>query len=374
LEKPKYTIRRCRTKYIALDCDKQYNHATVIDTETGETKSRRLAHIKEDFREFIGDRAGTGVVIESCRYRSRTYELVEDLVEEIILAHPLKVEAIASANIKTDKIDSQILARVLMANLIPQAHLPKGDNRIKQRVIRLRAFWVVMRTRVKCRIHDLVDSQLWPPEVLKAKPRGLFSKKRMKLLASLEWAREEDRKMVKSCLRVMEAINKQILVSHDMVKEIYQKDRDAQLLTTIPGIGVTLATLISAEIHGIDRFPSPSKLCSYAGLVHSTHSSGGRAYHGKITSEGNRWLRCALVEAAVPACYADAEIKERLDTFRKKEGANVAKTAMARWLLKVAYHVLKERRPYITAYNKPVKERSRLLLRLANPQKLDCAV
>ena len=53
-------------KYIALDCHKQYDHATMIDTETGEIKSKRLAHIKEEFREFIGDRTGTRMVIESC--------------------------------------------------------------------------------------------------------------------------------------------------------------------------------------------------------------------------------------------------------------------------------------------------------------------
>ena len=146
------------------------------------------------------------------------------------------------------------------------------------------------------------------------------------------------------------------------------------MLATIPGIGVTLATLISTEIDSIERFPSVSKLCSYAGLVPSTHSSGGKTYHGKITSEGNRWLRWALVEAAVPASYTAAEIKERLEAFRKKKGANVAKPAMARWLLKVVYHVLKERRPYIAAYNKLVKDRSRLLFRLASPQKVDCAV
>jgi len=109
--------------------------------------------------------------------------------------------------------------------------------------------------------------------------------------------------------------------------------------------------LISTEIDGIERFHSLSKFCSYAGLAPSTHSSGGKTYHGKITSEGNRWLRWALVEAAVPASYADAQIKGRLDTLRKKKGANVAKTAIARWLLKVVYHVLKERRPYVTAYN-----------------------
>ena len=85
-------------KYIALDCHK-----------TGETKTKKLAHVKEEFREFIGDKVGTRMVIESCRDWSRSYELSEDLVEDVILAYPLKVKDIASAKIKTDKIDSKIL-------------------------------------------------------------------------------------------------------------------------------------------------------------------------------------------------------------------------------------------------------------------------
>lgn len=40
-----------------LDCHKQYDHVTMIDTEAGEIKTRRLAHIKEEFKAFIGDRA-----------------------------------------------------------------------------------------------------------------------------------------------------------------------------------------------------------------------------------------------------------------------------------------------------------------------------
>jgi transposase len=342
-------------KYIGLDCHKQYDHATMINTETGEIKAKKLAHIKDEFSEFIGDKSGTRMVIESCRDWSRTYELSEDLVEEIVLAHPLKVKAIASAKIKTDAIDSRTLAQLLMADLIPQAHLRKGDNRIKQRIIRHRAFMVVMRTRVKSRIHALVDSQLLPPDVLKAKPINLFSKKGMKWLRSLKWDKAEDKKLVESHLRVMEAVNQEISTTNDMVKDLYEKDSDAQLLATIPGIGITLAVLISTEIDGIERFPSTSKLCSYAGLVPSTHSSGGKIYHGRITSEGNKWIRWALVEAAVPASYADAEIKKRIDTFRKTKGANVAKTAVARWLLKIVYHILKERRPYVTAYGRMVE-------------------
>lgn len=69
------------------------------------------------------------------------YEIFEDLVEEVILAHPLKVKAIASAKVKTDAIDSRTLAHLLMADLILQAHLRKGDNRVIQRVIRPQGFY-----------------------------------------------------------------------------------------------------------------------------------------------------------------------------------------------------------------------------------------
>lgn len=83
-------------KYIALDCHKQYDYATMIDSETGEIKNKKLAHVKAEFSGFIGDKAGIKMVIESYQEWARSYELSADLVEDIILAHPLKVKAIAS--------------------------------------------------------------------------------------------------------------------------------------------------------------------------------------------------------------------------------------------------------------------------------------
>jgi transposase len=322
----------------------------MIDSDTGEIRSKRLNHFKDEFSEFIGDGTGTRMVIEAGRDWSRSYELCKDLVEEVILAHPLKVKAIASAKIKTDKIDSRILARLLMADLIPQAHLRKDENREKQRVIRHRAFMVALRTQVKNRIHSLVDNQLFTREMLDAKPSGLFLKKGRKWLDSIDWS-ADDRALLDSHLRVLDILDREVATTNEIVKEIFDKNSDAKLLATIPGIGVTLGTLLSIEIDGIERFGSVSKLCSYAGLVPSTHSSGGKTYHGRITSEGNRWIRWALVEASIPASFGHPEIRKRLESLRGRKSANVAKTAMARWLLKVAYHVLKEKRPYVADYN-----------------------
>jgi hypothetical protein len=43
-----------------------------------------------------------------------------------------------------------------------------------------------------------------------------------------------------------------------------------------------------------------------------------------------------------------------LESLRDRKSVNVAKTAMARWLLKVVYHMLKEKRPYVADYSKAV--------------------
>ena len=51
----------------------------------------------------------------------------------------------------------------------------------------------------------------------------------------------------------------------------------AKLLITVPGIGYYSALLIVSEVGDINRFPDSYHLCSYAGLIPSTHSSGGIA-------------------------------------------------------------------------------------------------
>ena len=61
----------------------------MINSEIGEIKTERLVHTEEEFRKFIGDKAGTTIVIESCWNWAKTYELAKDLVEELILTHPL---------------------------------------------------------------------------------------------------------------------------------------------------------------------------------------------------------------------------------------------------------------------------------------------
>ena len=114
------------------------------------------------------------------------------------------------------------------------------------------------------------------------------------------------------------------------------------LLMTIPGVGYYSALLIKSEIGDVKRFPSAKQLCSYAGLVPSTHASGNVCYHGHITKQGSKWLRWILIEAAIHAAKRTGPLRRFYYKVERKKGGKVAKVATARKLLEWIYHMMRD--------------------------------
>jgi transposase len=90
-------------------------------------------------------------------------------------------------------------------------------------------------------------------------------------------------------------LRKEIRLLSLYLRHMAAGDENVRLLMTIPGVGYYVALLVKAEIGDINRFHTGDQLASYAGLAPSTHSSGGVTHHGRITKEGSRWLRWAMV-------------------------------------------------------------------------------
>jgi len=66
----------------------------------------------------------------------------------------------------------------------------------------------------------------------------------------------------------------------------------------------------------------------------------------QIIKQGNKYLRCALIEAVIPAIRKDAQLSSYYYLMKAKKGSNSAKVATARRLLKIVYQVWKENRFY----------------------------
>ncbi len=71
-----------------------------------------------------------------------------------------------------------------------------------------------------------------------------------------------------------------------------------EALQALRGVAQTTAATIVSSSGSLSRFPSPSKLMGYSGLVAREHTTGNRVKRGGITKTGNSHLRRVLVEAA----------------------------------------------------------------------------
>lgn len=323
---------------IGMDIGKRHSWCEAISVETGEVlKEERLFNRKEEFASFVKSLPRPiRLVMEASVNSAYLCECWEELVEEIQLAHPLKTKAIASAKIKTDRIDDGILAHLGMADLVPQAYLPSREVRDLREILRHRVFLVAIQTRIKNRIH----SYLWKLGI-EAEHADIFGKSGLLWLKGLE-LRKPYCGLLEQDLRILEVLQKEIRAATKTIDRLAQEDPRVKLILPIRGIGRYSAMLILAEIGDIGRFSDPKKLVSYSGLCPSTFQSGKVFYHGRITKQGSKWLRWILVEAAQSYARVPGRLGNLFRRIEQRKGRNTAKVAVARELLVCIYHCLKK--------------------------------
>lgn len=332
--------------YMGIDHHRQYSHITLLDEEGKVLRSGRVANLRLELEHFLCGVKEVRAVVEAGRSSYTMVDLLGEMGIEVTIAHAKEVKSIAKAKVKTDKRDSQMLAHLLRTDLVPEVYQRSKENREVQKILRQRVFYVEAMTRVKNRIQALIAQQREEVRQEAAREKNLFSERGQKVILGLSLAVTE-KQMLASLVKTFRHLEDRLQETTALVEEVYQRSREAQLIRTIPGFGTFLSVLAATEIADIARFEDAAHLHAYAGVIPSTHSSGQRSYHGKITKEGNRWLRWAAVEAVWPGIRADFDLRLFYERLKKRKGANSAKVATARRLLTIIYRMLKEDRLYI---------------------------
>jgi transposase len=321
--------------------------------EDGKILSRtKIGPNTRDIRYYLksqGSKDELSVAMEASYNWPYYYRAAEEAADTIVLAHPLKTRIIGEAKIKTDKIDSAALAYMLKADMLPAAYVPSRDTMEDKMLLRARISLVRIRTQIKNKIHAIVDRNQDSYTGLGI-VADIFGRTGIKILRDTKIC-PTDHKIITSYLDLMDEVNKKIKDIESQIDKRSLEDHDIELLKTIPGIGTFTAFLVKSEIDDIERFPSKGKLCSYAGLIPSTHSSGDRLHHGRIVKQGNKFLRWALTEATQTSIRCSEYFRYHYSRIRSRKSANSATIAVARRMLEIIYVMLKEGREYI---EKPV--------------------
>ncbi|HEY1987375.1 MAG TPA: IS110 family transposase [Terracidiphilus sp.] len=322
--------------HVGVDLHQRFCYMTALDARgktlgAGPVSNEKLA-LRRYFRQFRGQ--ATQVAVEACGFWPAFREVVEPEVKRLVLVHPQRVKAIASAKLKNDRVDSQTLAQLLRADLLPESWKADGETQARRQQVRLRTTLVRQRTRLKNQVHAVLHQQgLRSPATDLFGKRGRLWLQQVKLPAV---ARES----VQACLRMIDHYTEEIQKQNLQIGEKAKQDPRVEWLRTIPGIGEVSAMMVLAEIGDVTRFSSKEALCSYAGLVPRVRESAGKAARAGITRQGSSGLRWIMVEAAQVATRTSPSAKRYYERLLRKKHKHVARVALARKLLIAVYAML----------------------------------
>lgn len=336
------------TYSLGIDLHKRFAYWTLINSEreilwegkvpTDEDKTKSAALSlpvpKEECR----------AVIEPVELWGWYSELLEECGLKVVLANPLQVSLIAKSRLKYDRIDSKILAELLQTGYLPVSYLAPRETRDVRELLRSRIALVSTRTKLKNRIHTILSKEGRMPQVT-----DLFGKRGLSWIEA-QPLRPVHRAEVESYLRIIASINVEI---DSMNKEIdirAKHDEETTLLMTLPGVGPFTALLIKAETGDFSRFPTAEALASFSGLIASSRSSGGKLRYGSITKQGSKYLRWSLVQAAIKVRPSWGNLFTFHERIKEKRGVKIARTALARKMLTVAWHLIKKKEPFRASF------------------------
>ena len=261
--------------FIGVDHHKQWSVMSVWGEVGPEVKFGRVENHRDAVRRFLEGFEPFKAVIEAGYSSYVMADLLEELGGEVVMANPGGLKAIAQAKIKTDKRDARTLAELLRGGLIPEVRRRPVENRRAQRVMRLRAFWVAKRTELKNKIRALLAQQREEIRLeMESREEGLFSGKGLEYLGRLVLP-ELDQMILDDLLGSYGEVQAHLRKTDGIVEKLYEELEAARRIDTVPGFATTLSVLVAVEIGDIDRFESAAHLQAYAGVIPTTHASGG---------------------------------------------------------------------------------------------------
>jgi len=251
---------------------------------------------------------------------------------------------------KTDKRDSRKLGISLRAGELKGIHIPSRKTQEDRSMVRMRYTVRKDLTRMKSRVKSLLNFYgIEYPEQFSS-PGKHWSCRYMSWLKTVKMEEESGRFTLQTLINEVEEVRKVQLAVTRQIRALsktrsYQKDYE--LLSDIPGIGLITGMCFLTEIEDINRFSNTDQFAGYAGLIPSCRSSGEKENNGEITSRANKLMRDLIVESAWIAARKDPALHLAFCKLCKRMEPNKAIIRIVRKLLNRIYHVLKTKTKYV---------------------------
>lgn len=358
-----------------LDVHKKTVVACVLRPEGKEI--RTFSTMTEDLlqlTEWLQERGCRAVAMESTGvYWKPVYNLLEAADCEPMVVNAQHIKGVPGR--KSDVRDAQWIAELLRHGLVRPSFIPDREQRELRELVRYRRCVVEERTREANRLQKVLEGAnlklgsvasdvlgrsgrdmitaicqgTEDPVALAAMARGRLKEKTEELQKALRGLLgAHQRFLLREQLSHIEEIEQRLTrLNAEIEARLLPFAQTLELLETIPGIGRRVAEDLLAEIGtDMDRFPTHRHLASWAKICPGNCRSAGKIKREHIGG-GNPWLRSVLVEAAWGASHTkDTFLSTQYRRLVGRLGDRRAAIAVAHSILVIAYHVIRDGRPY----------------------------
>jgi len=312
-----------------------------------------------------------------------------------LISHSIKNSAVRK--VKTDQVDALELAKLPFLQTFRPTTLPKEQIANLKVLARTRCNLIEQRITATNQLQTAIE-QVAPlfPNVLN--PGSLTALTLVnKFPSPAEWSKKSNRKLIMtmletlprrgklyaqqkyeallSCVQdaevtgiwitayfstiqryasIVQFLNSEIKLLDNQIGELSSQLPEVALLTSIPGIGDTLAPLLLGEIGDIERFINAKQLVAFSGIDPAVRQSGN--YVGtknKVTKRGSPFIRHALYIAATTSVRKESKGSQvnsviydyytrKIETKTKKQALG----AVMNKLIRIIFSVLKNKQPF----------------------------
>ena len=312
--------------YTGIDLHKATSYLTTVDSKGIIVKQSNLKNNAFDILNYFNALKGKHqATVETTGGWYWISDLLKENNIDLKLAHAKYVKAIAYAKVKTDKVDSQILAQLLRMDFIPEANKIDENLRPLRDTLRARLRLTQKRTSALNFMHRMLEKfNIDTPSELS----DAYQLQYNQFLAQADFLKE------------------QMLI---LEKSLYPKlipDENIQLLLSIPGIGKMNAFTAYLEIYDINRFETVKNFLSYCRLAPKASNSGGKLRQSKTPKDGNKYLKVVFSDAAIHAIQHYPVIMQYNNSLLRKKNKQIAKYIISKEIATIVYYTLKTKKRF----------------------------
>lgn len=384
--------------FVGIDIAKRNHEASVI-AQDGRVvrKAMRFANSQAGYNKFMDMvRSLSEPVVfgmeATGHYWLTLYTHLRNDGFTVHVINPIQSDALRGMYIrktKTDSVDSVIIADVIRFGRYCETSVEPGDLQAMRELCRQRFYIIDMASDLKRKVIALLD-QVFPEyeklfsdsfgvssmELLSqyTTPEEMLSVSSQQLAVVLEKASRgrlgaekavEIQDAARNSFGIVMASSSFSLIIRQYIEQIRSLESsvdifDAEIarllsgfdtqLTTITGIGPTLAAVILSEIGGdIRRFSSPAKLAAYAGVDPTVKQSGDfSGTRMKMSKRGSPYLRRAIWLASTVAAFKDPAIHALYERKRAEGKDHMTVIGhVCRKMISIIFAVLRDNTPYV---------------------------